>query len=232
MKKSILLTCTILLISTAMNAQRQINDDWANKINPVFEKLDKSKVPFGILQDFAMDFTDISAFNGRITDSTQMNIDRFSQIYKTLVMGNLSQDTAHFKKMKDIANVWATKRLEENKADRTISTIVLGGLYYKYSKIKPNALADKKLNSTGAGYEDAYDEDGKWQNPYEVKETLAITAPINHIDQQEFDVMLPDKLFLSNIEEDVEQISINFEDGKGFQDLDLNQKIRVNYFST
>jgi len=57
-------------------AQISINNNWKNSINPIFSNLDKSRVESGILLDYAMEFTDVTAYNGTLTDST--TIDRNS----------------------------------------------------------------------------------------------------------------------------------------------------------
>lgn len=77
-----------------MTAQ-DVNNDWKNTINPIFENLDKAKVQSGILLDYAMEFTDVPSFNGTLTDSTYINTNVVGQIYKTLFMGKVVADTLH-----------------------------------------------------------------------------------------------------------------------------------------
>src|SRR5690554_864706 len=54
MKKLLLLW--IVLLSFSAYSQKEINREWATQVNTVFEHLDKSKVPNGILLDYAMEF--------------------------------------------------------------------------------------------------------------------------------------------------------------------------------
>uniref|UniRef100_UPI00404A3CDF hypothetical protein n=1 Tax=Flavobacterium sp. TaxID=239 RepID=UPI00404A3CDF len=47
-------------------AQINVDNRWKNAINPIFENLDKSKIPSGMLLDYAMEFTELSAYNGKL----------------------------------------------------------------------------------------------------------------------------------------------------------------------
>lgn len=70
----------VLFLCVGLSVESQtINREWAAKINQTFAGIDKSKVPHGILKDYAMEFTDVTAYNGVLTDSTFIN---------THVMGN------------------------------------------------------------------------------------------------------------------------------------------------
>ncbi len=44
-------------------------ETWKSKIVPVFQGLDKARIPNGILLDYAMDFTDVSVYNGNINST-------------------------------------------------------------------------------------------------------------------------------------------------------------------
>lgn len=61
-----------------------IDNQWKNSINPIFENLDKSKVQSGMLLDYAMEFTDVTAYNGVLTDTTYIDANVLGDIYKTL----------------------------------------------------------------------------------------------------------------------------------------------------
>jgi hypothetical protein len=56
----------ILSLFLAINAiaQQEVNTSFATQMNNMFSPLDKNRVPHGILLDFAMEFTNVPAFNG------------------------------------------------------------------------------------------------------------------------------------------------------------------------
>jgi hypothetical protein len=63
----------LFLLPLLSMAQINVNNRWKSSINPIFENLDKSKIPSGMLLDYAMEFTDVTAYNGVLTDSTFIN---------------------------------------------------------------------------------------------------------------------------------------------------------------
>lgn len=43
-------------------SQTEINNTWKEQINPIFQGLDKSKVPNAVLLDYAMEFINVPAY--------------------------------------------------------------------------------------------------------------------------------------------------------------------------
>ncbi len=72
------------LFPLLLTAQIQVNNNWKNAINPTFQNLDKTKIQSGMLLDYAMEFTDVTAYNGVLTDTTYINANILGDIYKTL----------------------------------------------------------------------------------------------------------------------------------------------------
>ena len=54
--KNLLLTVIFLFISILAIAQKEINIEFATKMNLAFQPLKKNRVPFGLLKDQAFDF--------------------------------------------------------------------------------------------------------------------------------------------------------------------------------
>jgi hypothetical protein len=146
MKKITLFICFAFL-SLLLNAQTEINNNWKNQINPIFQGLNKNRVPHKVLLDYAMEFTNVPAYNGTLTDSTYVDANVLGNIYKTLFMGKVTTSTQYFPKLEDIASNWVTQRQNYNQTDK--STIVLAGLYYKYVSLNPNALSTNKIRVIG-----------------------------------------------------------------------------------
>ena len=74
----------LLLFPIFLSAQINVDNNWKNLINPTFQNLDKNKIQSRILLDYAMEFTDVSAYNGVLTDSTYIDTKVLSDIYKTI----------------------------------------------------------------------------------------------------------------------------------------------------
>ena len=54
--KNLLLTVIFLFLSIFAIAQKEINTEFATKMNLAFQPLKKNRVPFGLLKDQAFDF--------------------------------------------------------------------------------------------------------------------------------------------------------------------------------
>jgi hypothetical protein len=61
------ITYLLFLLPLLTMAQINVDNRWKNVINPIFENLDKSKIPSGMLLDYAMEFTDVTAYKGVLT---------------------------------------------------------------------------------------------------------------------------------------------------------------------
>ena len=81
------LTYFLFLLPLFALAQINVNNDWKNSINATFQNLDKTKISSLMLLDYAMEFTDVTAYNGALTDSTFIDINVMGDIYKTLLIG-------------------------------------------------------------------------------------------------------------------------------------------------
>jgi hypothetical protein len=47
----------------------EIDNTFYNRMNYVFNPLEKNRVPYGLLKDFAMEFTDLERYSGSVNDS-------------------------------------------------------------------------------------------------------------------------------------------------------------------
>lgn len=78
------ITYALLLFPFLLIGQIQVNNNWKNLINPTFQNLDKSKVQSGMLLDYAMEFTDVTAYNCVLTDITYVDANILGDLDKTL----------------------------------------------------------------------------------------------------------------------------------------------------
>ena len=225
LKKGILL-CSLLLLSVFASAQTEIDTHWKNQINPIFQGLNKNRVPHKVLLDYAMEFTNVPAYNGTLTDSTYVDATILGNIYKTLFMAKVSTSTQHFPKLETIASNWVTQRRNHNQNSK--NTLVLAGLYYKYAALNPTALSTNKIRVYNNKYYDKY-KNGVWQNPYLTKQTIAFALPVHNYNKLNFGVVLPQNMLLSNSGSAIQSIQVNFSDGGGYKTLALNQKVYANY---
>ena len=207
------------LFHTILTNAQTANTTWKTQINNRFSGINKTKIPHHLLIDYAMEFTELSAFNGSLTTDNLVHKGTYTSIYNTLLMARVQTSVTGLVNPTAFKNNWDNVR---NK-----NTIVLSGLYYKYSKIKANAYPNY-LTVANNKYYDKY-VNGVWQNPYEDQQVFAITTPILKYKKLNLQVQLPNNLWYTNQSSAVQNIAIDFEDGNGYQTMAFGQIKTINY---
>lgn len=221
MKNFTLLLCLFIATRFAL-AQTETNTTFASQMNTLFSPLNKNNVPEGILLDYGMEFTNVPAFNGTLTDSTYTNLVVFKQIYNTLLSSRIRNVTTGF-----VSPQTFDANLKNN---RTTNIITLGGLYFKYATFVDNATVNGKLTYSKGKFYDKY-TNGIWQNPYQVRQTFVLAATEKLHNGLNVQVKLPTTIFYSNLISEVQSIQVDFGNGQGYITIPFNQIISVNYTS-
>ncbi|MFY0484115.1 hypothetical protein ACI6PS_16090, partial [Flavobacterium sp. PLA-1-15] len=214
-----LLLAVCFLYGTNAFSQQTFNTEFKTKTLQVYQNLDKNRVPHGILLDFGMEFTNLLAFNGTLTDSTYTTSQTMSNIYKTLLMCRVRQVTTGFITPEEYATRWYSQRQK--------GVIVLNAQYFKYNRFADNAYPNK-LNYTNNQFSDKF-VGAVWQNPYEEKQLFAMGPAISKYKGLQLQVKLPSNLFLSNYPSEVQSIEADFSDGLGYRTVTYNQLVNVSY---
>ena len=114
------LTYYLFLITLLCSAQINVDNNSKNLINPTFQNLDKTRISSGFLLDYAMEFTDVTAYNGALTDTTYIDINVMGDIYKTLFMSKVVADTIHTPLYDRYAYNWAKERFKATKGSTSV----------------------------------------------------------------------------------------------------------------
>jgi hypothetical protein len=213
-----LLLCLALVLCLILKAQN-VSTEFADKINSVFEGIDLNRVPHHLLTDYAMEFVDLAAYDGVLRDTTYIQKGTYSAAYNTLLMSRTKRDVPDLVSPDAFYYAWQSARAPY--------TIALSGLYYEYSRFRESAhpeyitINDDKLF-------DKY-VNGVWQNPYEQDQVFMMAAPITIYKYKNMKVILPEEIWFTNQEEEVQTIEINFNDGKGYQQMSMNEPVYVEY---
>lgn len=121
----------LLLFYKQLVTAQTVSTDYATQINSTFSNLDKTRIPHKLLVDYAMEFEELSNFNGVLTSNNITNKGTYTGIYNTLLMARVNANVTGLVNPTIFKNNWDNLR-QTNK-------IVLSGLYYKYNEFKPNA---------------------------------------------------------------------------------------------
>lgn len=210
--------CVFLGLTFNLNAQT-VSHDFKNTINDVFAGVDLTKVPHHLLTDYAMEFVDIRSYNGVATDTNYVHKGIYTSCYNTLLMARTQTNVTDLVHPDQFENNW--------KAARAPYTIALSGLYYKYARLREDAYP----NAISISNNKLYDKylNGVWQNPYETDDVFMMTAPIMRYNYKNMEVILPDNLWYTNQNSQVQSIAVDFNDGNGYQTIFMGQNIYVSY---
>ncbi len=204
--------------------QTETDTTFSNQMNYIFANVDKTKVPYGILRDYGMEFTNIENYNGTaaIADSNYADANAFWDVYQTLLTSRVSASAAGFAKSDTVDNRWYNQRLP--------GKIVLSGLYFNYSRFKDNA-ANNYITITNNRLYDKY-VGGVWQNPYQSEQVFLLSPPVNFYQGKSLQVILPSNLWFTNNAAGITSIQMDAGDGAGYRTLTVGQPLTINYADT
>jgi hypothetical protein len=120
----------LALLPSILFSQLNIDNQWKNSINPIFDNLEKNRIQSGILLDYAMEFTDVPTYDGTLNEDNYVDLNVYGNIYKTLFMGKVVADTLNTPLYNKFAYNLAREVYNENLD--TPNHIILSGLAYEY----------------------------------------------------------------------------------------------------
>ncbi len=154
----------ILLLSISFTIFGQsVSNDYANQINAAFAGIDLNQVPHGLLKDYAMEFAELNAYNGTLTNSNLLQRGSYVALYNTLLMARTTTNVPELVNPETFETRWESHRSPHKTA--------LSGLYYNYSQFKSNAPISISNNVL-------YETPNSISTTYETKEVFAMAAPV------------------------------------------------------
>lgn len=187
-------------------------------LDKMFMNLDKSKVPTGLLLDYAIDIVDFDKYDGReLTDSNYVSLSILENILRSVNSASVTSTLP-------VANI---ETLTDNPLVSSNVNIFLA--LFKYNYIKANVIEDGLLT-----YDESTEQvsdryiDGIWQNPYG-ENYIAAFAPSSAISPSlNVEFTFSSSNIKSNVSEDY---SVQFDagDGVGFRTVNVSDVLNVNY---
>lgn len=96
-------------------------------------------MPYGLLKDFALEQTDLGDYGGlNLVDSNKIDLGSFNAIYQTLQSAKVNGSAYSFMPVSTLNQI--------NFNQRTPGSIILSGLYFKYSEFTSNAVANNLVS--------------------------------------------------------------------------------------
>ncbi|MGI8583763.1 MAG: hypothetical protein ACR2KX_16310 [Chitinophagaceae bacterium] len=101
----------LLLIFNFAEAQTDINTSFSDRMNYIFQPLEKNRVPSGLLLDYAMEFTNLSNFDGTsLADSNMVMTSEYWEIYNTLYLSRIHPNGFTIQNPAVLDSLWYNQR--------------------------------------------------------------------------------------------------------------------------
>lgn len=156
MKNIIFLLCCIFYMS-ALGQSHFVEDtpEVRNWLDNMFQHLDKSKIPHGLLRDYAFELADLDIYNGKeLNDSNYVDRVAFENLLRTVRSSSVGA------KPFNAEEVLATQHSLSRRGKG-----IIGVVLYQYSYIREDALSSHLIRYEN---EQVFDNEvnGVWQNIY------------------------------------------------------------------
>jgi hypothetical protein len=164
------------------------NQDVRNYLDNMFQTLDKSKVPNGLLSDYAFELITLDRFKGTQTNNNYVDRQAYEMLLRTIRSSAVGA--------KPFESVDAVLTKQYGLGNTT--TVSLSAMAYQYSAIKANALTSNLIRYENGKVYDNY-INGVWQNPYESKYVSGFCAHDSIFHGRTFTFKLDGTCWFSNL---------------------------------
>ncbi|MCM1199422.1 MAG: putative lipase, partial [Clostridium sp.] len=218
MKRIISLTLSVLMGMYAIHAQ-EIEENAAVReiLDNMYENLDKSKVPTGLLLDYAFDLVDFDRYDGsELSDSNFVERTTFECLLRSIRSAAVGM-----KPFEDVSSIM------ERMADGDGNTINIGLLVFKYNYIREDALERNLIRYENDMVYDCYDNEGNWVNPYAEKHVIGFSS-FNYVSESTtVNIAFPSKFIFFNTL--IKTIEFDAGDGNGFVTVAPGSSLSISY---
>ncbi len=166
--KRLILFFVLCFSGTAVISAQNIEENAAVRevLDKMLEHLDKTKVPTGLLLDYAFDLVDFDRYDGSaLTDSNYVERTTFECLLRSI-----RSSAVGTKPFGDVGSIM--DEMSRNNGN----TLNVGLLLFKYNYIREDALDNNLIRYENDKVYDSYGPDGKWRNPYAEKYVIGFSS--------------------------------------------------------
>ena len=204
MKRSLLLI-SLILLSLFSYAQDDPNA-FSNRINYIFQHVNKSQIPTGILQEYGIDFTNVNNYNGLVlNDSNKVILNEWSQIYTSLYTAQITSAP----NLPSFSSI--TSKLD------TIANNSLLIMHYNFNSLKTDAVSNNLFSITN---DQIYDVPNRPHSPYNQQTAFAICVNNAWFETNYVSLVFRPELFYTNTGKTVSALYLD--KGNGYQPASWN----------
>lgn len=219
--KNILFTLCCMFYMSALGQSHYVEDtpEVRNWLDNMFQNIDKSKVPYGLLRDYAFELADLDVYNGQeLNDSNYVNRVAFENLLRTIRSSSVGVEPFN-----------AEEVLAEQHSLSGRGKGIMGVVLYQYSYIREDALTSHLIRYEN---EQVFDNeiDGVWQNPYSTGYTLGFSAQDTVFYGSKITYSFPSSIWKSNVI--VSKVEFDADDGKGYVSISSGHNYQTGYSSS
>ncbi|MFC5283725.1 hypothetical protein [Pedobacter alpinus] len=222
MKKILLLP--FLIITSYLFAQDTPND-FAQRIQYIFQHVDASHVNTGLLMDCGSEFVNMDNYTGltSVHDSNYVNMNTWRSVYASLYTAKFNNNI----NLTDFPTFNATLKA----AISNVLPIPFTVLNYNYQVLGDDALT---ANLMYAVNEQLYDVTNRTQSPYLTKTAFAIAAGMDYIKAINgyASFTFKSSLTFGNTGKTISTLKIDLGDGQGWRTVQMDIPFNTQYNST
>ena len=215
--KKLLLVVAIMIAALQTFSQ---TDLVRQKLDSIFQYIDKAQIPTGYLKEYGAELMPIHCFNGVLTDSNAIaDIDCFRATYTDI-------STAKIQSLLPLmTDLTVVNTSIDSLRNITASATPIAILYGSYASLRDDALS---LNLFSITNQQIYDVAGRSQSPY-LTNTLFAAASINKVFTNTVSFTYKPVLYFTNTNLTITDISVDFRDGQGYKIIPVNGMVSKTY---
>ena len=214
--KKVLLFCAFVIFSTLLFAQT-VEEEITNRMNYVFEKVNRGNVVTGILGNYGVQPIPLEYYDGIPADSNFVDLRIFTMLYAGVYSAKFNNNISL------ITPDELSQRIEGYSSG---GAIPVGIMHYRYNRFKEDAV---ELGLVNVINEQIVEITGK--NPYETLDLFAAGPKEVIIEGGDISFIFPSTLRMSNVNKSVQNLEIRFDDNLSFVNAGWNTVISHTYTS-
>ncbi|MGC4023082.1 MAG: hypothetical protein QM734_14625 [Cyclobacteriaceae bacterium] len=192
------------------------------QLNSVFNLIDKSQIPTGILKEYGVPFTSLSNFNGVLTTKNTIDINAWRAIYATLQTARI-YGTNTFPDL-SVANTTIANLEAANQG-----LFVVPIFYADYNYLRPDAITSHLMMAISDQLRDVA---GRTQSPYVSARAFAASPTVNYATTGTPSFIFKTDAFYKSTTKTMSDLYIDFNDGRGYLSASWNTPIAAAYTDT
>ena len=216
--KTILAVCIVFLSVTAFG--QEVREAYQQAMDKIFSGIPAEKVTTGILIERAPSFVNMFLYEGAHTEITDTcNASKWKQMYLQLNMAHLNSRKFNYE----------SSIVETDYGNKTATgNIPIGIIFYDYNRMDPQAL-QKGLLSIDTVRGVIRDISGRNEATLKEVTCFAASPMVEVLQSGTYSFYLEPSLFISNKTHVLDEVSIDFGDGKGFVTLPAGGKVSAHF---